>query len=86
MSRSPARNNGRWLIAGLVVVLIVLHQDNWFWDSESLVLGIFPIGLFYHCCISLAAAAVWFLATKIAWPVELIEEAEQAKQEREGAV
>lgn len=54
----------------LVLVLVVLHQDNWFWEDDTLVFGFMPIGLFYHACISIAASAVWFWATRYSWPVE----------------
>lgn len=54
----------------LVVLLIILHQDIWYWDDARLVGGIMPIGLFYHGCISLAAGITWFLATKYAWPFD----------------
>ncbi len=58
-----------WLwVWGLVLLLIVLHQDNFFWHDDTLVLGFLPIGLFYHACISVAAAVTWFLGTKFAWP------------------
>lgn len=52
----------------LIAVLLVLHQDNWLWANDTLVFGFMPMGLFYHACISLAAAFVWFLATKFCWP------------------
>ena len=68
MNNSPSR--GPWIIVGLVVALLILHQDNWFWTDDTLVLGFMPIGLFYHACISVAASATWFLATKIAWPID----------------
>ena len=55
----------------LIVVLVVLHQDNWLWDDTTLVFGFMPIGLFYHACISLAAAFVWFLFAMFCWPKEL---------------
>lgn len=55
----------------LIVVLLVLHQDNWNWDSDYLVFGFMPIGLFYHACISIAAGVVWFMSTKFCWPDEL---------------
>ena len=55
----------------LVLVLIVLHQDNWFWTDDRLILGFMPIGLFYHACISIAAACVWWWATKNCWPHDL---------------
>ena len=57
-----------WL---LVLVLLVLHQDNWYWEDGTLVLGFVPIGLFYHACISISAAVVWFMATKFCWPANL---------------
>jgi hypothetical protein len=52
------------------VLLIVLHQDFWFWDDPQLLLGFLPIGLAYQMALSVAAAGVWLLATIIAWPVE----------------
>ncbi len=60
----------------LIALLIVIHQDNWFWGNDKLLLGFMPIGLFYHVCISIAASATWFIAARFAWPddVELIEE------------
>lgn len=53
-----------------VIVLIVLHQDNWLWDNPTLVFGFLPITLLFHMGISLAATATWFLATRYAWPVD----------------
>lgn len=54
-----------------IVVLLILHQDNWFWTDGTLVFGFIPIGLFYHACISVAAGCVWFWAVKTCWPVGL---------------
>ena len=76
--RPARRRTGPMIIALLVVILLVLHQDNWFWESDALVFGIMPIALFYHACISISATCVWLLATKIAWPVEIIEQAKAA--------
>lgn len=56
------------LVWVLVLLLLVLHQDNWLWDDGSLVLGFMPIGLFYHACISVAASVTWFLAARYCWP------------------
>jgi hypothetical protein len=61
----------KFVVCGLVVLLLVIHQDNWFWDNSHLVFGFMPIGLLYHAGISLAAGATWFLATKFAWPTDL---------------
>ena len=59
-----------WL---LVLILVILHQDFWNWNSDTLVFGFIPIGLFYHIGISLAAGFVWWLACTFAWPKELEE-------------
>ena len=56
------------IIFALVLLLIILHKDNWFWTDPQLVFGFMPIGLFYHACLSVAAALVWWLAVRIAWP------------------
>ena len=62
----------RWLLAVLVVVLYVLHQDVWFWrQARPLVLGFLPVGLFYHLCYSVAAAFTMWLLVRFAWPAHL---------------
>ena len=58
-----------WL---LVAILIIFHQDFWNWENDSIVYGL-PIGLTYHIGLSLAAAAVWWIACLVAWPDELKE-------------
>ena len=58
------------VIWGLVILLIVLHQDIWFWNDSRLVFGFIPITLLYHSGISLAAGFVWYLATIYAWPFD----------------
>jgi hypothetical protein len=70
---NPALKRGRLIIAALVILLIILHQDNWNWENSNLMFGFIPVTLFYQMCISMGAGAVWFLATKIAWPDELEE-------------
>lgn len=62
-----------YLVWGLVILLVILHQDVWFWDNDTLVFGFMPIGLLYHAGISLAAAVTWYLATLFAWPKELAQ-------------
>jgi hypothetical protein len=64
-----------WIVAALVVLLLILHQDNWFWTDDTLVFGFMPIGLFWHVCISIGASLTWALASKIAWPIDEDEEA-----------
>ncbi len=53
---------------GLVLLLVVLHHDLWFWNDDRLVFGFLPITLAYHAGISLAAGITWFLAIQFAWP------------------
>jgi hypothetical protein len=62
-----------YIVWGLVVALLILHQDNWFWADTTLVFGFLPVGLAYHMGISLAAGITWFLATRFAWPDELAD-------------
>ena len=64
------RTSGAGLIWAGVILLIILRQDVWFWHDPSLVLGMFPIGLAWQIGISLGAAALWYTATRIAWPAD----------------
>ncbi len=72
MTQAPqaSRRSGPLVIAVLAVLLLILHQDYWFWSNKTLVFGILPMGLFWHICISIAATLTWYLATQIAWPRE----------------
>lgn len=58
----------KMIIWALVAILIIIHQDFWYWNDDTLVFGFMPIGLFYHVCISIAAGIVWSLACVFAWP------------------
>ena len=58
------------------VLLAILHQDAWNWDSASLVFGFLPVGLAYHALYSLVAATFWAIVIKVAWPHHLEEWAE----------
>ena len=62
------------VIAILVIALMIAHQDLWYWNDDSMVLGFMPIGLFYHACLSMAAALVWWLACQFAWPFQETED------------
>ena len=55
----------------LIIVLVVLHQDNWLWYDSRLVAGFMPITLLYHACISIAAGVTWYLATKYCWQADV---------------
>ena len=52
----------------LIAVLLLLYHDYWFWNDARLVFGIFPVGLFYHMCLSIAATLVWLYCVFFAWP------------------
>ena len=58
----------KYLMVVLVILLLIAHQDYWNWNDATLVFGFLPMGLFYHLCISLAAAMVWFIGVAFAWP------------------
>jgi hypothetical protein len=59
-----------------VLLLYALHQDVWNWRrAEPLLFGFLPIGLTYHACYSLAAAALMALLVRTVWPRELEESA-----------
>lgn len=60
------------LVPLLVLALLILHQDFWWWDEiEPLVFGFVPIGLAYHIGVSIAAALVWALAVHYCWPADV---------------
>ena len=61
----------RYFVWMLVALLVVLHQDYWQWDNDSLVFGFLPYTLAYHAGVSIAAAVVWMLATRWSWPDHL---------------
>jgi hypothetical protein len=68
---SNKRSGTRLIWAG-VVLLILLRQDFWFWHDPALVLGVLPVGLAWQIGISIAAALLWYTATRIAWPAEIV--------------
>lgn len=84
MASPTSPRTGRYIIAGLVLLLIVLHHDYWNWDNRNVVFGYIPVTLFYQVCISVGASATWWLATKIAWPAEIAEDAAHAKADEHG--
>ena len=67
LTHKPVRRSTAWIWIA-AVVLFVLHQDFWWWDSRALVFGFMPVGLFYHALYSIAAACLWTLAVRFAWP------------------
>lgn len=66
------------LLVLAVMLLYALHQDFWLWSSaRPLVLGLLPVGLFYHACYTLAASLLMALLVALAWPSRLEAEAER---------
>ena len=75
MSPNKASSKFLWIAA---IVLLVLHQDFWFWHSEQLLLGFLPIGLAYQAGYSIAAACLWGWAMQFAWPSHIEAMAEES--------
>ena len=55
----------------MVVVVYLLHQDNWNWKNSDLVFGILPVGMAYHAGYSILAAVMMAVLVKFAWPKHL---------------
>lgn len=55
----------------LFVALLILHQDFWWWDSETMVLGFMPIALAFHAAFAIACTLLGLVAIKSIWPHEL---------------
>jgi hypothetical protein len=60
----------RTLITAGFVLLFFLHQDFWWKDAPTLVLGILPVSLAYQVVWTLFVAGGWLLVAKQAWPDE----------------
>jgi hypothetical protein len=80
-----SHNMKKYLIWSLIVLLLLLHQDNWFWNDATLVFGFLPVGLLYHAGISLAAAITWFLAVQFIWPEKLEPAATDSTEVQSGS-
>ncbi|MCW8132476.1 MAG: DUF3311 domain-containing protein [Planctomycetota bacterium] len=63
----------KWLLFALIVAMVAIHQDFWWWKDSRLVLGILPVGLAYHVFYALLCSAMMWLLVKTAWPKELDE-------------
>ena len=63
----------RTLILIFFLLLFALHQDFWWKDDPTLVLGVLPISLAYHVVWTLLVALGWFLVGKYCWPDSLDE-------------
>jgi len=68
----------RALLITLTALVYLLHQDFWFWKTaRPLVFGFLPVGLFYHACYTLGAAALMALLVRHAWPAHLERDTEK---------
>jgi hypothetical protein len=62
----------RLVLALIVAVLYVLHQDVWFWhQARPLVFGFLPVGLAYHALYCGVVALLMWTLTRVAWPSHL---------------
>lgn len=61
----------KYVVWGLILFLVVIHQDIWNWNNDRLVFGFVPITLAFHAGISIAASVVWLIAATMAWPIDL---------------
>ena len=80
---STASSSGKTLVWVLFLLMFVLHQDKWWWDDETLVLGFLPVGLAFHALFSIGCTALGWLAIKIAWPHDLEAFAEESSPNTE---
>ena len=62
------------LLAVWVVLVLLLHQDIWFWKDRTLVFGLIPIGLAYHACYAILASITMALLVRYLWPGHLENE------------
>ncbi len=81
---APRRTAAFWIVWGVVILLGILHQDLWFWDDTTLVLGFLPVGLFYHAMFSLACGVTWAMAVKFCWPKHVEQWADQFEDRQGG--
>ena len=64
----------RYGLVFLVVIVYLLHQDFWFWNTPfPLIFGFLPIGLAYHGAYSLLVCLLMILLVRLAWPSHLEE-------------
>ena len=51
----------------LIPILVVLFENVWLWDNDSLILGL-PVNLLYHIGFCVVVAAVMLVVVRRAWP------------------
>lgn len=73
------------LVLALVLLLLVLHQDFWWWDRiDPLAFGFMPIGLTSHVVLSILTSVILALAVKYCWPADVDVAEHQAAARRSG--
>ncbi len=60
-----------WRYLLLFALMVVLHQDVWFWNDSRRVLGFLPVGLAYHVAYTVLAAVVLAWLVRHDWPRDL---------------
>ena len=73
----------KYVVVALIVLLAILHQDFWWWDSRQTLFGFLPIGLAWHAGISIAAGLVGLLAVTTCWPTHLDSDETNAETAKE---
>lgn len=71
----------RRLVPLALVVLVLLHQDFWWWSRPVVVFGFLPASLAYHAVYCIVAAALWWVAAVWAWPEDVETTADSAVAE-----
>ena len=57
----------KFLLFLMVVLVYIVHQDNWNWKSADLIFGFLPVGMAYHAGYSvLAAIMMAILVSRVA--------------------
>lgn len=54
----------KWFLYASLVLLFLLHNDFWFWETPQLVLGV-PVGLLYHIAFCLAVTLLMAALVKL---------------------
>ena len=63
----------RGILVAAVLLLYVLHQDDWLAGSTTRFMGL-PASLAWHLGLCLMAAVVMTAAVQLAWPGDLDDE------------
>ncbi len=57
------KHRTKWLFYCLIVLLFLLHNDFWFWETPQLILGL-PVGLLYHIGFCIAVTVLMAIFVK----------------------